>query len=264
MLNSIESFLNIPATILTIIVGLITIYIFFSNKKKPQQNNHHKKQLPSPKEQPSNLPSQYKFELGKRHKHLRENVLNLDLRAMAEFYELKSVSELEEYENGIHELPISFMQKVESFFFIRKEYMSGTCESIFERFILSSCSNDLNEYLDKGFSPTLLCNPSNDDLFVYIVLSKGERGFKRIIVSDRYGSFMPTSGGKGTLQLLIQALSKRGISPDSIPIWQVSLEVWQQLNESHYYDKNLSFSIGCAHKKSQDIFHEWFNELSKI
>jgi hypothetical protein len=52
----------------------------------------------------------YKTALGQRHKRLREEVLELRLREMTEFYEFDKVSELESYENGKNELPLESLK----------------------------------------------------------------------------------------------------------------------------------------------------------
>jgi len=268
MLNSMESILNIPESIINIFVGLITIttaYSIYKNNKKQPIYKKQKDKKPINFKQPTLQEpiNNYKSELGKRHKNLRENILKLNLRVMAEFYELKSVSILEDYEAGLHELPIKLLQKLENFFFIREEYMSGADNYIFKTFSLSTNSNEADSLITDGFHPTLLCNPNRNDLFAYIVLSKEEQGLRRIIRSDNYGSFMSKGGGKSNIQSIIYAMLKHHISALDISIWKVSTTVWDQLGEGTYYSSNLSFSPVCADHTCSDIFFSWYEEKEK-
>lgn len=180
----------------------------------------------------------YRTSLGKKHKWLRESVLDIKLRDMASFYSLDTVSELETYERGEKELPLELIAKLESFFFLRKDVLDGESRFIFKSFNLNQES--LERLFLQGFSASIACCPvERHDLYCFIVMHKEENGFMRIVVSDLVGSFASNGGGRINIQYLISVMIERNISCYSLPILTTTREDWEKLQSNTYYDPKL-------------------------
>lgn len=86
------------------------------NKNRQEQPNH---ELP------------YRILLGRRHRELRERVLKLNRRRMADFYGYEKVAQLEMYEQGEEEFPAESIRRLIDFFFIRRDYLEEGIPYIF-------------------------------------------------------------------------------------------------------------------------------------
>lgn len=209
------------------------------------------------------LEKSYSQMIGYNHKILREEIFKFTKREMSEFYNLQSVRELEEYENGIVELPFSLIKKLEEFFNINSEYLELSKKPIFNTFYLSS--ENILKLLDDGFSPIIACSPINRrDLFAYIVMYKKENNFTRIIISDTEGSFMSNGGGRMNIESLIHAMIKRNIDKYSVRIITIKENELKLINNGIFYQKDLFRCFGCADHTCQDIFNQWYSEIKNL
>jgi len=106
---------------------------------------------------PSNIENEepYRVTLGKRHRVLRENYLELKPKQMTDFYKFEQVSHLEACEKGDDEFPRKIIDKLVETFFIDQNYLDEGYPPIFRRFVIDS--NEINHLFDQGFMPS----PSN-------------------------------------------------------------------------------------------------------
>ncbi|WP_086930652.1 hypothetical protein [Agarilytica rhodophyticola] len=250
----------------------ICSYLFLRRlSKKQTDENRNRVLVPQKNDSDSNnneseqggaLSGSYRTAVGQKHRWLREEILDIKLRDMAIFYGLDEVTQLESYELGNIELPMSLIEKVEDFFFLKPDFIDSDISSIFRSFHL--CERELAKLFDKGFSATIACCPYNrDDLLCYIVMHKVENKFTRIISSDLIGSFMSSGGGRMNIQYLINEILDRGISNYHVPILTATEDDWEKLEQKCYYDVNLCHRVGAADRACMDIFSLWYEETVK-
>ena len=179
---------------------------------------------------------------------------------MVEFYNLNNVTQLEEYEEGINELPLSYLKKLEDFFFLNSKYLETGKEPLFNTEHLHSTT--IEKYLDIGFSPIIACNPSNrSNLFCYILLEKKEKGFQRILKFDLLSSFASNGGGQLNIFALIHAILNKSIDAYQVRILQANQHIWNEIENNSYYDKEAF--IGQSDWECRDIFTEWYHSAIK-
>lgn len=199
--------------------------------------------------------------VGYNHKFLREKIFHFSKREMSEFYNLQSVTQLENYENGIDELPLELIEKLAVFFNLeKKNFEDKNLESpkvkIFKNTHLKE--EDILKLLDNDFIPLIVCSPINrEELFAYIIMHKKENNFTRIIISYTFGSFVSNDTGKHNITLLIDAMIKKNMSKSYVKIDKINKTELQLIKDGRFYKKNLSGSIDpdCT-----DIFDEWYSE----
>ncbi|MBI3600367.1 MAG: hypothetical protein HY097_06965 [Nitrospinae bacterium] len=207
---------------------------------------------------PEIITSSYQAELGTRHKHLREQVLELNPREMADFYGYEKVAELEKYERGDDEFPTSSIRKLVEVFFINPNFLQEGSKAIFKSFSLCG-SEDCEKFLDLGFKPYILCRGDDRSwLSCYIVFHKNDEGYHRVIVSDRIGSFKSTHGGKNNILNLIYPMISRGENWSFADIFRVDNQAWQSLEERTFYRKGMYGWTTDA--ECDDIFQEWYKD----
>jgi hypothetical protein len=215
-----------------------------------------------PQTAPPHPADNYSKSVGFRLKSLREQVLQLSLREMAEFLNIQVVSTLERYEAGEEEYPLSLIKKIEEFFRINPRYVESGEGAIFLHFVLSQDS--VSAFIRAGYTPILACCPSErGDLFCYQAFEKKTNGLTQLAYADRWGSFSSSGGGKSNIGYLINALLDENKSPSSVRIVQVTQEEWQATSNGAYYSKNPYFRAGSADWECMDIFDSWFDEYSK-
>lgn len=211
---------------------------------------------------PSQLPERYSTTAGARLKFLREEVLKLSLREMAEFLGIDVISRLEQYESGEDEYPLYFVKKIEEFFRINQRYVETGEGAIFSYFILSQES--VSSFITAGYTPILACCPSQrNDLFCYQVFEKVTDGYTQIAFTDRYGSFASSGGGKMNIGYLITALLDAGKTPTAVRILKATEGEWEAISNGSYYSKDPFRRFGCADWECIDIFDSWFKEYKK-
>ena len=203
----------------------------------------------------------YKSVLGKRHKWLRETILKLSLREMAEFYNFKTVSELETCEKGLNELPLEKLRMIEDFFFVTPKFIENGEEPIFSTYYLSR--DNISKYIDNEFIPVIACSPlKRDNLYCNIVFYKVENGLYRIITADREGSFASSGGGKSNIIYLIDEMLDRNISLNEVGILTTTEKEWQQLMDGRYYDTKVFSRFSAADQDCMNVFDNWYEAES--
>lgn len=255
-------------------IGLpVVAYLFF--KKPPSQNITVKVEQSSndtvinEEIKSSNMSNKiplndsYKSKVGRKHKWLRESVLKLTLREMANFYGLDEVSKIESYESGEIELPINLIDRLESFFFINSNVIDGDSPYIFNSFRLSQPS--ISNLFEQGFKARIACCPDDrGDLFCFIIMHKEEHTFTRIVVSDLVSSFMSSGGGRMNIQYLIEELIVRSIPDYKVSILKTTKGDWKKLEHNCYYDVGLFHRLGAADQECVNIFNSWYLETLRI
>jgi len=191
---------------------------------------------------------------------LRENILQLSLREMAEFFALDSVTSLEKYEHGEQEYPLPLLRKFEDFFSISQDYIGEGDGVIFERFNLSR--ETVRDYMIAGFSPLLLCCPTDrEDLFCYQVFRREVDGYIQLRIANVRGSFASSGGGRMNITYMIESLLEMGLTEYNVRILKVSPREWERIEDGTYYNSSLRF--GFVDTECQDIFLDWFAESHK-
>lgn len=257
-------------------VGIpIVAYLFFNrnsshnitvkvdSKSSNKVNDEVDKTTYEPRNNPVISEDSYRVKVGKKHKWLRENILQLTIREMANFYGLEEVSKVESYESGNIELPIKLVEKLENFFFINSDVIDGESPYIFKSFHLSQPS--IHELFEQGFSPKIACCPyDRGDLLCFVVMHKVESGFTRIVSSDLIGSFKSSGGGRMNIQYLIEELIIRNIPDYEVSILKTTEGDWKKLERNCYYDVGLFHRLGAADQECINIFSRWYSETLKL
>ena len=125
-----------------------------------------------PPDPPSNAPQlqpeRYQVALGRRHKFIRENILKLNPREMADLYGFERVAYLEDCEAGLDEFPTAAMQRLVQVFFVSPKYLQDGEAPIFQSFRFVNEREDCRRFLEEEFEPTFLCGPDfHKDGFAY-------------------------------------------------------------------------------------------------
>lgn len=204
----------------------------------------------------------YAETVGRRMKWLREDVLNLSLREMAEFLGMEVISQLERYEDGADEYPLSLIKSAETFFRINRRFVESGVGPVFCHFHLSQES--VNDFLAQGYRPIFACCPrERGDLLCYLVFEERKQGLTRIAMADRYGSFASNGGGQINIGYLINALLDVGGTPGSVRIVTVTEAEWAAIGDGSYYSREPFRRFGGADRDCIDIFKRWFDEYAE-
>ena len=151
-----------------------------------------------PSSAPQLQPERYQVALGRRHKFLRENILKLNPREMADLYGFERVAYLEDCEAGLDEFSTEAMKRLVQVFFVSPKYLQGEYSVSFLSFRIST-KEDCHRFLEEGFTPYFLCCPDfHKDGLVYLVFTKLDEGYWRMITANNLGSFYSTGGEKLT------------------------------------------------------------------
>jgi hypothetical protein len=219
--------------------------------------------VPVPANEKSKIHKSNKFsiELGKRHRHLREDILGINPRRMADFYGFEKVAQLECCEHGDEEFPTAAIKKLRDFFFVSREYLEGEYPQIFDSFDIVGSQDDYTKFLRDGFQPYLLClNEERANLWCWPVFHKEEDGFDRSICGNTLGYFASTGGGKDNILNLIKAMKEiGGKTPFDVYIQKTDRKTWKQLEDRTYYMSKRTVILGPDFE-AQDCFREWWRE----
>ena len=250
----------------------VTVLLYFLNAKQTTViNNNHSYHYKNDDEIDDNefinkkeiKELSYAEIIGNRHKQLRENILELSKRDMVEFYKLDSVTTLEKYESGEIELPLNKIEKLEKFFFIKKNFLETGNYPIFDSFYLNK--KKIIDLLDEGFSPIIVCSPKNRDnfLYAYIVMFKNDNGFTRMIISNigTPGSFRSNGGGRMNIEYLIYAMKEYKIDKYDISILKIDEQDFINIEKGEGYKKELYHGFGRFDTECADIFYKWYDEI---
>lgn len=206
----------------------------------------------------------YSIELGKRHRHLREKVLQLNPRRMADFYGFEKVAQLEACESGDDEFPTTAINKLREFFFVSREYLEGEYQQVFDSFNIAF-ADDSKKYLAEGFHPYLLClNEERDMLWCWPVFHKEEDGFDRIITAEGCGYFASSGGGKSNIMAFIEAVHHHGFSAFDVSVQRADRQLWNELEDRKYYHKSMGGGLRGPDQEAQDCFIAWFEEFKAL
>lgn len=211
---------------------------------------------------PEGVNESYRARLGRRHKRLRTEILKLNPREMADFYGFEKVSELEDYEAGKDEFPRSSMQRLEDFFFIRREHIEEGELPIFDSFPLCYTKEGCRALLSQGFTPYILTTPQpRDNLFCYVLFYKCENRLDRMVVSNVVSSFSSSGGGRMNIENLIGAMEDLDLDSRHVHILQESPKHWGLLETGVYYNKGMTSFGGAADHECEDIYWQWVTEF---
>jgi hypothetical protein len=230
-------------------------------------------QLSGPILASSNVPSKpgknaggaFSVELGKRHRQVREKILGINPRRMADFYGFEKVAQLEACERGDDEFPSAAIKKLREFFFVSRKYLEGEYQQVFDSFDVTCSADDCKKYLAQAFHPFLLCRDEDrDNLWCWPVFHKEQDGFDRIITANSHGYFASTGGGKSNVMHLIEAAHDHGLSSYDISVQRADRKVWDQLERWSFYRKGWGGGVGCGpDHEAQDCFLAWWKEFEE-
>ena len=207
----------------------------------------------------------YQKGLGARHKILRESILSLNPREMADFYGYDKVSFLEKCEEGEDEFPRESMQRLEDFFFVNREHIEEGYPYIFQSFPLLYTEDGCVALLKEGFKPKIITSParSKEPNFGYVVFTKEHSKFHQTVISDVQGNFDSSGGGKGNVMNLILALKRFGDPYQYVSVSHArNDEDWERLKNRTFYSKGVYISAGGADNRNQDIYDSWVREAN--
>jgi hypothetical protein len=204
--------------------------------------------------------SSYALSLGARVRFIRTEILNLSLRQLSEVLEIEKVSSLERFELGVEEFPLAVLKKFEAYFSIRPEYLDGISEGIFSNFHL--CTSEVERYLSQGYTPFILCSPSErSELFCRVVFKKNDGALLKVVVGNLLCSFASSGGGQLNIQILIQALLARNASYMDVRVLRVTNRAWELMRQGRYYNQDEFHR--SADWDCQDIFVKWFKDCEE-
>ncbi|AZF13017.1 hypothetical protein C4J93_4867 [Pseudomonas sp. R2-37-08W] len=204
--------------------------------------------------------SSYALSLGARVRFIRTEILNLSLRQLSEILEIEKVSSLERFELGVEEFPLQVLKKFEAYFSIRPEYLDGISKGIFLNFHL--CSSEVERYLSQGYTPLILCCPSErSELFCRVVFKKHDGAFLKVVVGNLLCSFASSGGGQLNIQILIQALLQRNASYTDVRVLKVTNRAWELMRQGSYYNQDEFHR--SADWDCQDVFVKWFKDCEE-
>jgi len=202
----------------------------------------------------------YQIDLGKRHRYLREHILKINLRQMAEFYGFEKVALLEAYERGEDEFSTQSIKALRDFFFISREYLEDGTSAIFDTVDNVCHADGCAKLINQGFDPYLLClNEERQKLWAWPVFHKEERGLDRIICADSCGYFASMGEGKTNIMHLIKAIQANGKDQYEIQIQKVDRKMWNQLEKRTFYHKSM-YRFHGPDNEAQDCFLTLFEE----
>ncbi len=203
----------------------------------------------------------YKARLGTRHKYIRTMLLELSARKMSDFYGFETVTELLDLESGVNEIPKSMLKRLCEFFFVKEEVFDLEIDVKYPFKSFSLHSSEVEKYIGSGFKPVIASSPKDrdTDLYCYILLSKKENGFYRVIRSDRQGRFKSGHGGKNNIEELIHAMIKCRKYDSDVTIIEVDEAQWQKLESSEFCQNVENRDLDWD---SQDIFDKWFTNYN--
>jgi TIR domain len=205
----------------------------------------------------------YSIELGKRHRHLRDKILQLNSRRMSDFYGFEKVAQLESCESGTDEFPTAAIKKLREFFFVSRDYLQGESNEIFDSFDNTCSADDCKKLLAESFQPYLLCQiEDRKNLWCWPVLHKEEEGHDRIVTAEAYGYFASGGGGKMNIMHFIEAIHHHGLKPYQVPVLRADRKTWTELETRVFYRKGMHGLRG-QDGEGQDCFIAWFEEFTR-
>lgn len=247
----------------TLFSGLGTTWLFRYFKGDGHNNDKCKEESSAVEfiAESKKVKEDHKTRLGKRHKHIRTFLLDFSDREMADFYGFETVTELLALESGENEIPKSMLKILCDFFFIKEEIFDLENEVNYPFKSFGLHSSEIEKYIGNGFKPVIVSSPNDrdTDLYCYILLTKKENGFYRVVRSDRLGRFKSGHGGKNNIEQLIHVMIKYGKHVSEVTTVEVDTIQWQKLKFSEFNQniENRDLDWDC-----QDIFDRWFSSYN--
>lgn len=256
-----------------VISGSIDLYHLIK-EHIPRTSSPEKEVPPTPVSPPvqeeQKQVGQYKTQLGPRHKTLREDILDLSPREMADFYGFEETEQLERCEAGLAEFPTEAMKRLEEFFFINPKYLQKGENFIFQPFI-NYPRDDCRRFLEQGFEPYFLCDPSfqsfQKDGLAYLVFSKKDEGYWRMIHSNTVDSFYSKGAANSICSLINSMLDlNTGLRWSNLLCLNASEEEWEDLSKGHWYNKGMRGYPGYHNRRTvnheaTEIYERWFRDF---
>ncbi len=200
----------------------------------------------------------YIYDIGKKHKELREKYLELSLREISNIYKTLSPHDIEQCELGEKELPKEFIEKLINFFFIEEAYLDKGEKPTFK-----TVDSDLDKYVGEGYNPWVLCPPDEEnEIFSSLYFIKKEKSIERSFQYDNYLNFHSLHGGKNDVLKLIFSLLKNN-KDTHIPIVKVDLEIWKEIKSQNFYLKEEKLRRFRANYDYQEVYNDWVNEVKE-
>jgi hypothetical protein len=128
-----------------------------------------------------------------------------------------------------------------------------------------STKEDCHRFLKEGFTPYFLCCPDfHKDGLAYLVFTKLDEGYWRMIRSSNYGGFYSTGGGKADIHNLIYSMLDLDIPYSEIHAVTVKQKEWENLLHGCWYNKEMIGYSGAANFDAIEIFISWYKEAYKL
>lgn len=197
----------------------------------------------------------YRKGLGQRHRFLREEILQIDPRRMADFYEYECVEELESYEYGEREFPAVSLAHLRKMFFVNDSFLRGVSSRVFTNLYMEN-EEAICGLFDEGFKLHFLCCPTRRrDLLTYPYLHKIQYGFSRSVKAHRLSSFSPASGG-GAVNIydVLHLMVCRGMPPDDVRILMVPERTWGRLEHGSFHLTESDLSCYWTDRECKERF----------
>jgi len=203
----------------------------------------------------------YQIELGKRHRWLREQILRIEPREMADFYGFEKVACLEACERGDEEFSRAAMRELQEFFFVSGQFLEkGGEDHIFDTFDLST-PDSASKLMRQGFRPYLLClNEDRTNLWCHPVLHKEEDDWDRIICADAGGYFASTGGGYENIMMFCEALIRNGLTYRDVIVQKVDRPMWNEVERGAFYQPGMGGLRGPDFEAKEKL-RAWFEEF---
>lgn len=191
---------------------------------------------------------------------MREEILRINIRRMADFYRFDAVAELESYESGEREFAASELNRLVQFFFVNPAFLRGESNRVL-RDIVADLELSVADLLAQQFQLFLLASPSGEpDGLVYPVFYKVDSGFIRC-VRGRLSSLSDESGGgAGNVYQLISHLLDQGYSSDDVRVLRTPAIAWTRLFQGTFYMDSDTFPRFGINHSYQQVFSRWFEE----
>jgi hypothetical protein len=158
------------------------------------------------------------------------------------------------------------MQRLVQVFFVSPKYLQDGEAPIFQSFRFVHTQKDCRRLLEEEFKPTFLCGPDFHKYgpvtygHAYLVFSKLDEGYWRMIRSETVGGFYSSGGGKSNILNLIYAMLDLKLWWTTVHMYNVKQKEWEELAYRRWYNKGMHVYNGGINIEAQDIFERWYNE----
>ena len=99
---------------------------------------------------------------------------------------------------------------------------------------------------------------------LYLVFSKLDEGYWRMIRSETVGGFYSSGGGKSNILNLIFAMLNLKLRYSTVRMYNVEQKEWEDLEHKRWYNKGMRGYFGAANIEAEEIFERWYNEADAL